>query len=102
MRIAADVGRSRNTIEKYLALEACPAPQRQIRPSQLDLLKPFLLERSQTGCYNARLLWEEVRALGYADGATTVKTFLVLYRGGDVTSPLPYHVGRRPGRCRAC
>lgn len=82
--IAAEVGKSRNTVKKYLALETCPAPQRRSRFSQLDPFKPFLLERVQTGCRNARQLWEDVRALGYTDGATTVRTFVAPLRGQEM------------------
>ncbi|GGR26880.1 ISL3 family transposase [Deinococcus ruber] len=79
--IATDVGRSRNTVRKYVALDTCPAPQRRARPSQLEPFKPYLMERFERGCDNARVLWEEVRLQGYAGGATMVRSFLAPFRG---------------------
>jgi len=79
--IAADVGRSRNTVRKYVALDTCPAPQRRTRPSRLEPFKAYLLERFGDGCENARMLWEEVQLQGYAGGATMVRSFLAPLRG---------------------
>ncbi|GAA3993944.1 hypothetical protein GCM10022631_00050 [Deinococcus rubellus] len=56
-----------------------------MRASRLDPFKPLLLKRFQTGCHNARLLWEDVRTLGYDGGATTVKTFLASFRGQEAS-----------------
>ena len=92
--IAAEVGKSRNTVRKYVALDTCPAPQRRTRPSRLEPFKPYVLERFRSGCDNARMLWEEVRLQGYAGGATMVRSFLAPFRGqgtpqGDRPFPKP-------------
>ena len=90
--IAADVGRSRNTVRKYVVLDTCPSPQRRTRPSRLEPFKSYLLERFEDGCDNARVLWEEIRAQGYVGGVTMVKSFLAPLRGQGTPQddrPLP-------------
>ncbi|WP_407542152.1 ISL3 family transposase (plasmid) [Deinococcus radiomollis] len=90
--IAAEAGRSRNTVRKYVALDTCPATQHRTRPNRLEPFKAYLTERFRSGCSNARVLWEEVRLQGYAGGATMVKSFLAPLWGQGMPEgnrPLP-------------
>jgi transposase len=77
--IARRTGRDRKTVRKYVkgGLEPPVYGPRHPRPSILDAYKDYLRGRLQDypGLTAARLL-REIRALGYAGGATTVKDFV--------------------------
>jgi transposase len=84
-QIAARVGLSRKTVSRWLnttAYPAHPGAKRRGRPygSQLDPFKPYLLERFQAGCHNARLLYEEIRTQGFAGCSSLVRKFLTVIR----------------------
>jgi transposase len=94
-QIAQRVGLSRKTVSRYLnttAYPAHPGAKRRGRPygSQLDQFKPYLLERFQGGCHNARLLYEEIRSQGYEGCSSLVRKFItVIRRCSEQGTPVP-------------
>jgi transposase len=94
--IAAALGLSRNTIRRFAR---AASPEELLvhdgtgrRASILDEHAPYLRERWNSGCTNATLLWQEIRARGYQGSCRQVRDYLALprYRG----DPRPR---RRPG-----
>lgn len=67
----------RKTVRKYLA-DARPRPYtpRPKRPGPLADFGEFLKERLSQGVWNGVVLFEELKARGYAGSYTTVKTYL--------------------------
>ena len=65
--IAAQVGRSRRTIERYLRTPTWPVPQhrRHYGRSVLNPYKDSLLERWNAGCRTAMQLFRELQPRGY-------------------------------------
>jgi transposase len=87
-QIAQRVGLSRKTVSRWLnttAYPAHPGAKRRGRPygSQLDRFKPYLLERFQAGCHNARRLYEEIRAQGYRGCDSLVRKFITVIRRAE-------------------
>jgi len=87
-QIAQRVGLSRKTVSRWLnttAYPAHPGAKRRGRPygSQLDPFKPYLLERFQAGCHNARRLYQEIQAQGYAGCDSLVRKFITLVRRAE-------------------
>lgn len=88
--IARTMGMSRNTASKYIRAEDFPEHLPK-PPGPADLL-PYhahLAERWQAGCHNGRLLWEEVRALGYPGSIQTVQRYLAPWRLHPRRGPSP-------------
>lgn len=72
-RIAAEVGISARTIERWLA--AGSFPERKPRTgdrSRLDEYKPYIDHRWEEGCRKVALLCREIRERGYAGSDSTV------------------------------
>jgi transposase len=64
--IARALGVHRHTVQKYLALDAAPERRHANRTTSiLAPYEPYLLERWQQGCRDARALWRELRGQGY-------------------------------------
>jgi transposase len=65
--IAAHVGRSRRTVERYLCLPTWPRRQhrRHYGRSVLNPYKAYLLERWNAGCHTASHLFRELQAQSY-------------------------------------
>jgi transposase len=87
-QIAARVGLSRKTVSRWLnttAYPAHPGAKRRGRPygSQLDPFKPYLLERFQAGCHNARRLYQEIQAQGYRGCDSLVRKFITVIRRAE-------------------
>ena len=90
--IAAELGLSRNTVRRF-ARAASPdellvndGTGRQ--PSILDEHAPYLRERWNSGCSNAALLWQEIRARGYPGGYSQVRDYLARFRdAGQMPAP---------------
>lgn len=79
--IARTVGVTRQTVWRWLRVGAFPvraplAPRaRMIAPYE-----PYLRERWQAGCQNARQLWREVQAQGFVGGKESVRRLVVTWR----------------------
>jgi hypothetical protein len=90
--IAAALGLSRNTVRRFVRaasaeeLLACDGTGR--RPSILDEHMPYLHERWNSGCTNAALLWQEIRARGYQGSCRQVRGYLARFRE-STTVPAP-------------
>ena len=92
--IAAELGLSRNTVRRF-ARAASPdellvSDGTGRRASILDEHAPYLRERWNSGCTNAALLWQEIRARGYQGGCRQVRGYLARFRGNAaVPAPAP-------------
>jgi transposase len=88
--IARTMRMSRNTASKYLRAEDFPERlPKPPGPASLLLYHAHLAERWQAGCHNGRLLWEEVRALGYPGSRQTVQRYLAPWRLHPRRGPSP-------------
>ena len=93
--IARELGLARNTVRKYLRYSAhkpqdWPGLGSQ-RRSLLDPYRDWLLSRWEAGCHNARVLFGELRALGYRGGLSQVKAAVTRLRRGLPVRPAPQH-----------
>ncbi len=71
--IARLTGLNKRTVQRYIEADGFPAPQpRARRHTQLERFIPYLQERWDAGCHNAKRLWQDLRARGFTGGYTTV------------------------------
>jgi transposase len=92
--IAAVLGLSRNTVRQFAR---AASPEELLvhdgtgqRVSILDEYAPCLHERWNSGCTNAALLWQEIRARGYQGSCRQARGYLARFRGSTaVTAPAP-------------
>jgi transposase len=92
--IAAQVGRSRRTIERYLHLPTWPVRQHR-RHYGLSLLNPYkdyLLARWNAGCHTAIQLFRELQPRGYTGSYRRVAAYVSRLRQAQGLAP------RRQGR----
>jgi transposase len=99
-RIARQVGLTRQTVARWLRADGLPErPRPAPRPRLVAPYEPYLRERWVAGCQNARQLWRELQARGFAGGAETVRRCVLAWRaeparpGPPRRSPPP---ARRP------
>lgn len=80
--IAERLGVSRHTVSRYLRMDQPPERKQaqDQRPRPLDRYKPYLLQRWNEGCRNAKQLWRELVDLGYSQSRSTVGRFIGLLR----------------------
>src|SRR5436309_4451064 len=92
--IAAQVGCSRRTIERYLQMPTWPVRQhrRHYGRSVLNPYKAFLLERWNAGCHTAIQLFQELQARGYTGSYRRVTAYVIRSRQAQGIAP------RRQGR----
>jgi len=92
--IAAQVGCSRRTIERYLHMPTWPVPQhrRHYGRSILNPYKAYLLERWNAGCHTAIQLFQELQARGYSGSYRRVTAYVSRIRQAQGIPP------RRQGR----
>jgi transposase len=86
--IAQQLGVSRTTVHRYLQLREPPAPK-QPRVYQSRLLRAYetyLRQRWAEGCRNAKQLWREIAAQGYAYSSHTVERFVGRLRQASGTA----------------
>jgi transposase len=89
--IARRAGLCRGTVRRYLAAGAYVAcAKRARRPHGCDAYVTYLRERWATGERNSRVLFTEIRALGYRGAASTLRQYVAAWRPGPC----------RPGRRR--
>ena len=97
--IAAEVGLSRNTVRRFARAtspeELLTSDGTGRRASILDEHVPYLQERWNSGCTNAALLWQEIRARGYQGSRRQVRSYLARFRGSAVI-PAPAPVPPKP------
>ncbi len=75
-QIARETGRDRKTIRRMLRDGPQPRSQRQV-PSKLDPFRDYLLQRMVTDkVTNATVLYDEIRAKGYAGGLSILWEYL--------------------------
>jgi transposase len=92
--IAAQVGRSGRTIERYLQMPIWPGRQhrRHYGRSILNPYKAYLLERWNAGCHTAIQLFQELQARGYRGSYRRVTAYVSRLRQAQGIPP------RRQGR----
>ena len=92
--IAAQVGCSRRTIERYLQMPTWPDPQhrRHYGRSIVNPYKAYLLERWNAGCHTAIQLFQELQARGYTGSYRRVTAYVSRIRQAQGIPP------RRQGR----
>src|SRR2546426_2647681 len=92
--IAAQVGHSRHTIERYLRLPTWPLPQHRSTygRSVLNPYKAYLLERWNAGCRTAMQLFRELQPRGYTGSYRRVAAYASRLRQAQGLPP------RRQGR----
>ncbi|MDP9351194.1 MAG: transposase, partial [Chloroflexota bacterium] len=98
-RIAAEVGISARTIERWLAAGSFPERKRRTGDrSLLDEYKSYIDRRWQEGCRRVAQLCREIRERGYSGSDSTVYEYAAYLRAG---LPPPQSVPG-PGSRRAC
>jgi transposase len=92
--IAAQVGCSRRTIERYLQMPTWPERQhrRHYGRSILNPYKAYLLERWNAGCHTAIQLFQELQRRGYTGSYRRVTAYVSRIRQAQGVPP------RRQGR----
>jgi len=92
--IAAQVGRSRRTVERYLRLPTWPVRQhrRHYGRSVLNPYKDYILERWNAGCRTAIQLFRELQPQGYTGSYRRVAAYASRLRQAQGLPP------RRQGR----
>lgn len=92
--IAQRLGKSRNTVRKYVQMDAFPEmKQRQRAPGQLTPFHGYLERRWREGCHNATQLWREIQEQGFGGACSAVKQHLSAWR-----AKLPPEERRTSGR----
>jgi transposase len=82
--IAARLGVSRRTVERFLATGSFPERTRRRKEvTKLDPYRSHLARRWQQGCQNASHLWREITALGYNGSYASVRAYLTCMRTGS-------------------
>jgi len=74
--IAAALGTAPRTLATWFAAGHAPLRNRKPGGSILDPFRSHLEGRYAEGCHNARLLWRELRALGFEGRPTIVRTWI--------------------------
>jgi transposase len=94
LAIAAQVGRTRRTIERYLRLPTWPVRQHRSTygRSVLKPYKEYLLERWNTGCRTATQLFRALQPRGYTGSYRRVAAYISRVRQAQGLAP------RRQGR----
>jgi transposase len=99
--IGRQVGLTRQTVARWLRAgtfpERAPLPA---RPMVVTPYEPYLRDRWQAGCQNARQLWRKISAQGFAGGQETVRRLVVQWhtergRPGPPPRPSTAHAARR-------
>jgi transposase len=83
--IAQELGLARGTVRKFARAatpEELSTGKWQNLPSILDPYKPYLHQRWQEGCTNARTLFEEIRSAGFPGQCTIVREYVRPLRSG--------------------
>jgi len=90
-QIAAAVGLSRETVRRYLEAGTFPEIARRSNAAPIVGYLPYLQQRWQEGCHNARVLWEEIVAQGFPGSKLSVYRATALWRevlpAGERRSP---------------
>lgn len=82
--IAEELRISRATVRRFIRADGFPERAKSpLRPTSLTPYESYLRERWTAGCQNARVLWEEIQALGFQGALVTVRRWV----GGWRASP---------------
>ena len=88
LAIGRTVGLAVNTVRKYAAAESFPVAERQRPwPSILDPYLAHLRARFAEGCNSPRVLWREVRAMGFPGTDKQVQRWLAQHQSALAAPP---------------
>jgi transposase len=91
-----------NTVRKYACAESFPIPEVQRPwPSILDPYLAHLQARFAAGCRSARMLWRELRAMGFPGTDKQVQRWLAQHRTAPTASSRPTGPGYLPASAPA-
>ncbi|MFO0646051.1 MAG: ISL3 family transposase [Polyangiales bacterium] len=105
--ITRRLGLSRITVRKYLRADQFPRTSRPKRIGTMSAWDTHLRTRWAQGCYDASILWRELRAQGFHGAARTVREYVAPWRvttvatgpgaaHGASTPPTPSPPAKRP------
>ncbi|HDI6344449.1 TPA: transposase, partial [Escherichia coli] len=76
-QIADSLGRDRKTIRKWLKKDEPSKYQRSVKKTSiLDPFKPYIKARMEEGCFNAVVLFDEIKAQGYPGQIRLLRSFM--------------------------
>jgi transposase len=75
-QIARELGLSRRTVGRYLALEKYPQRQAVKQPSKLDPFKPQINRWLESHPYSATQVYQRLREIGFSGGVSIVKAYV--------------------------
>ena len=82
--IARELGIHRETVRKYVAADSPPRYVRHAhRRTKVTPFLPYMQERWDAGCHNAKTLYSEIREKGYSGRYTQVKDAVRPWRSSD-------------------
>lgn len=87
--IAVKLGMHRGTVAKYLRADGFPERAKRDYRSTVDSHEAFLKGRWQSGCQNARMLWEELKERGFEGAYSSVRRFVARWRTGERSISVP-------------
>lgn len=80
--IALKLGIHRETVSKYLRSDGFPERANRVYRSLADPFENYLWERWKSGCHNASVLWEELKARGFQGSYASINRFVSRWRTG--------------------
>lgn len=104
-QIHRETGHDRQTIRDIREAgdprQRTSSPPSGARPSLLDPYRQYIRERVRAGCLNTAVLFDEIRAMGYVGGRSTVKNFVQPLRPTRPPEPVQ-RFETAPGRQAQC
>lgn len=96
--IARETGHSRNTVRKYLRAGEMPEHRTSCkRTSKLDPYKETIGELTSQGIFNCEVIYERIKAEGYAGGRTILRNYVSSFRPPKQT-PAVRRYETKPGK----
>jgi transposase len=89
IQIKKHLGWGYTTIANFNCADEYPVIRREKGRSCLDEFDAYLRERWESGCHNARELYQELREKGYSGSELTVRRHVQLWRQQDVKTLPP-------------
>src|ERR1700704_3753233 len=82
--IAYQLGRHRRRFDRWAKLSALPVRSRiPPRPGSAESFREYLRERWEAGCRNGRMLFDEIRAVGYRGTYKSLQKLVSPWRVGN-------------------
>jgi hypothetical protein len=95
--IAHQLGRHRRRFDRWAKLSALPVRSRiPPRPGSAESFREYLRQRWEAGCRNGRMLFDEIRAVGYRGTYKSLQKLVSPWRVGNTTFESHASVPTRP------